>query len=323
MPDAPPFQRLQAEVELPAAVVSQAVRWLVQLQASQDGAAQAACQRWRGEDPCHELAWQRMLALSHDLGLAAAIPAPRGIATDTVLGATQRQARRRALKWMVGGLTVGGVAWNVADTPLRAGVGHRTVTGEMRDLTLDDGTQLRLNTDTRLRVVIDAMSRKLVLERGEILIQTGADPRPLMVVAREVRLTPLGTRFVVRNLPDEDGLLVVLEGAVALDPGPRVAAGHQAHFGTGASTLIEPLRRASTAWVDGMLVADRLPLVQFLAELGRYRQGWLDCDPALAPRRVTGAFDLQDTDRTLALVARALGLRVQYRTRYWATLKAA
>jgi transmembrane sensor len=46
-------------------------------------------------------------------------------------------------------------------------------------------------------------------------------------------------------------------------------------------------------------------------------------EPRLETLRVTGSFRLDDTDRILNLLASTLALDVQYRTRYWVSLRKA
>jgi transmembrane sensor len=58
----------------------------------------------------------------------------------------------------------------------------------------------------------------------------------------------------------------------------------------------------------------------FVAELGRYRHGLLRCDPAVAGLRLTGAFQLADTEAVLHNLAQLLPVQLLYRTRYWVTL---
>jgi transmembrane sensor len=69
-----------------------------------------------------------------------------------------------------------------------------------------------------------------------------------------------------------------------------------------------------------MLPVDGMPLAEFLAELRRYRTGWIDCAPEVASLPISGAFPLADTDRVLAAVADTLPLRLRYRTRYWVSV---
>lgn len=56
------------------------------------------------------------------------------------------------------------------------------------------------------------------------------------------------------------------------------------------------------------------------AVLGRYRPGLLGCDPSVAGLRLSGAYPLDDTDRALAAIARAVPVEVVSRTRYWVRL---
>lgn len=86
---------------------------------------------------------------------------------------------------------------------------------------------------------------------------------------------------------------------------------------------ITPLADASDAWTRGMLMALDWPLRRLVAELGRYRPGYLACSEAVGNLRVTGAFRLDDTDTVLENLATSLPVRVQSLTRYWVRIDAA
>lgn len=66
-----------------------------------------------------------------------------------------------------------------------------------------------------------------------------------------------------------------------------------------------------------MIVAKDMPLIDFLAELGRHRSGWLSCDPAVAQLKVTGTYPLADIGKILAILQKTLPIDVQLFTRYW------
>ena len=74
------------------------------------------------------------------------------------------------------------------------------------------------------------------------------------------------------------------------------------------------------AWLQGVLVARRTPLGEVLAQLARYRIGVVRCDPAVARLPVDGIFQLNDTDRILALLQVSLPIRVSLRTPYWVSV---
>lgn len=311
-------------------VVSAAIEWLIRLRCEEGAELRAACQRWRAQHPDHELAWQRITALDSDFskrrqqldGMAASNAVEQVLRSDS---------RRRALK--KGGLGLSCLlllaAWQ--RKPLEAQwhimqADLRTSTGEQRSLTLPDGTRLLLNTDTALDIRYDDTMRALVLHQGEIHIATAQDPqqRPFAVLTAQGRITPIGTRFTVRNDNTAAPTTVqVLAGAVNLYPAERpdtplrLDAGQGSSFDRLGAATPTALPATAAAWVDGILAADNMRLDAFLEELGRYRKGWLRCHPDVAALRLTGTFPVQDTERILASLPRFLPVQIQRKSRYW------
>lgn len=113
-----------------------------------------------------------------------------------------------------------------------------------------------------------------------------------------------------------------------LEPGRGIAsvrlqAGERGRLGGGGGAeSVGVADGADSAWIDGMLIANRMRLDAFIAELARYRRGVLRCDPAVAGQLVTGAFPLHDTDRVLAMLAQVLPVELHARTAYWVTVAA-
>ena len=71
-----------------------------------------------------------------------------------------------------------------------------------------------------------------------------------------------------------------------------------------------------------MLAARNWRLADLVAELARYRRGFLRCDPAVAELRVSGAFPVNDTDAGLRLLEKTLPVRIHRITPYWVTVAA-
>jgi len=70
-----------------------------------------------------------------------------------------------------------------------------------------------------------------------------------------------------------------------------------------------------------MLMADNMRLADFAAELTRYRRGFVRCDPAIAELRVSGAYPINETSRTLNMLAQTYGIKVSgHLGGYWITL---
>lgn len=313
------------------AIVEQAVAWLVKIQSGSASVREAeACDLWRRAHPDHERAWLRLSGLGRDLREGTgAVPAQ--VVRSTLRGVDHQQ-RRWALK-AVAGLGVGAVAaWTLRHDIAALNADHRTVAGERRQVVLADGTQVFLNTRTAINVRIDATRRTLRLLDGEIMVTTAKDAagRPFVVLGRDGRLVPVGTRFVVRAFDDADGPrseLTVLEGAVDLQAGEgtpvqRVPAGRRVGYGAGGIGALRPPGEGAAAWTDGSLVVERMRLAEFVAELGRYRPGVLRCDRAVSEVLVSGAFPLADTDAVLRMLEETLPVQVRSLSRYWVTVAA-
>ncbi|MEG0245580.1 MAG: FecR domain-containing protein [Pseudomonas sp.] len=312
---------------IPGEVAEQAMHWHLELQEPAVTAATlAACMSWRQAHPLHEHAWQRTQVFAqrmHDMRS----PGQRPLAHAAL---RPQQSRRNALKQLSLLLAAGSGAWYLKDAALvqdwRADYHSRI--GEQRRLTLADGTQLQLNTDSALDVAFDHQARRLRLLRGEMLITRPAlaDSRPLWVDTVHGRLESTRAQFNVR-LHSPLTQVSVYQGTVSVRPALQadsplvLGAGEQASFTRQGLLARQAVASTLPAWSQGMLVAQGQRLAAFLEDVSRYRRGHLACDPALASLRVSGTFPLDNTEKIIAAVAETLQLDVQHFTRYWVTLK--
>ncbi|WP_407691975.1 FecR domain-containing protein [Pseudomonas tructae] len=303
--------------------VRDAARWYAQLSSDQVSAEdQAQWQSWHDSNPLHQQAWQRMQAISTPLaGL------PRELAASTLLhaGRSRRQVLY-GLAMLLGGGTVVSLGWR-SNMRLELSATHRTAVGERRALTLADGSQVLLDTDSALDVQFDAQQRLLLLRRGQVLITTATDAsaRPFVVDTRFGRVRALGTRFIV-SVDERGSETAVLEKSVQVSLGAaqhlRLDAGQRATFGPAGIGPVRANDASVGAWQDGSLIAIEQPLGELVAQLSRYRLGLLYCDPAVATMKISGAFPITDTDLALAALQSAFALKVQRRSRYWVTVTA-
>lgn len=307
-------------------VIRQAADWWARLRDGATPADRSHFERWRQALPAHDLAWQRLVALTQ--GVSQGVQqAGTGVASRALQQAPLIRSRRNAIRWIVAAAGVGLGTWAASDREALRGLAAdlRTGTGERRSVTLADGTRVELNAGSALDLRYTDTRRELALLEGEILVTTARDPlgRPFSLRTRAGVVTPVGTRFLVRDLGQGRARVAVLEGAVDVDSGlagaapRRVVAGSQAEFSRDGAFDAVALRPEASAWLDGMLLADAMPLADFLAELGRYRTGVLRCSPDAASLRVVGAFPVADTDQVLAMLQEVLPVRVQRYTRYW------
>ncbi|MFJ2994441.1 FecR domain-containing protein [Pandoraea sp. NPDC087047] len=322
-----------ASAALPESVTLAATEWFVRLQAPDADAdthasTQAAWQRWHDADPQHALAWQRLVEFGTHLRTIPPLVAHKTLVRAR---APQTNSGRRRLLGLIAVAGVTSAVWSATDSnTVRAWRADlRTGVGERRTVQLADGTVLTLNTDSAVDVHFSEDVRRLRLVRGEIAITTGADAdrghRPFFVDTAQGSLQALGTRFAVRQ-HDDSAAVAVLEGAVRVVPANAANATVVLTAGQGATFDASALRsrfddaslaNAAAAWTQGMLVVHAMPLGDFLAELGRYRRGHLGCAPEVAALRVSGIYPVDDTDRVLDMLSRALPVDIQRFTRWF------
>lgn len=202
---------------------------------------------------------------------------------------------------------------------------YATGTGERRRIVLADGTQVMLNTASALDVAFDDKQRLLVLRAGEVLVDSGADAaalhrRPLRVQCRFGLCEALGTRFNVRD-DEHASRLSIEQGRVEMRHGQgrsRIAeSGESYRLDASGIHRLERLTLDPTAWARGMLVVTDIRLDAFVAELARYRWGFLACDTAVAGLRLSGVFQLASPQQVLQHLERTLPVTVASRTDWW------
>ena len=199
--------------------------------------------------------------------------------------------------------------------------------GQRRNVQLQDGSQVRLNTASAVDVQFDEQQRVIRLLEGEMLLTAARDSRPLLVRTAHGTLQPQAARLNVRQFGDRTEI-AVFEGRVALMPTAHTGSAlwvephQQLSFNRQAWNAPRPLDAGSGAWADGMLVAAHMRLADFLAELGRYRRGQLNCDPKVADLLISGTYPVDDSERVLDLLAVSLPVRIKRFTRYWVTVEA-
>jgi transmembrane sensor len=195
-----------------------------------------------------------------------------------------------------------------------AGSTYRTDPGEQRAVALEDGSRLRLNTDTRVRVRYGSDRRKLMLEQGEALFNVAHDPaRPFIVTVGQASVTATGTQFDVTRLRDSIAVTLI-EGRVSitapdgsslwLRPGEQwrwPANGREVHAVNASNVL---------AWTQGRIVFDGRRLEDAISEVNRYGGQPIILEvPAMAGERISGTFEAGDTQSFARAVTAFLPLR--------------
>lgn len=213
-------------------------------------------------------------------------------------------------------LTAAPAAWFAYDSGLLANDkfqtrAYRTAVGERTTITLPDGSQVTLNTDTVLRTEAVKGRRQLFLDKGQAFFKVAHDAsRPFVVTAAGRTVTAVGTAFDVR-VDDGRFEVTLVEGKVRVDaPVPERAArlaalkaplrvqstemvaGTQLEAADDTGWKLEEVdARREVAWTRGQLVFLRRPLGEVVAELNRYSKTPIVIDDGkLGEIPITGTF---------------------------------
>ena len=200
------------------------------------------------------------------------------------------------------------------DTMILQVEAYETAIGERSTVTLSDGSEVTLNTNSRIEVDYSAQGRNVRLIRGQGFFEVAKDvDRPFAVEAGERRVVALGTAFDVRYDNANDIAVTLLEGRVSvgdiihtapapnsteaimatqsvveLSPGQRLVA-----KGDAAPEIADTNAEEATAWRDGRLIFRGEPIGAVIAEMNRYsiQQLKLSDDPRLREMTVSGVFN--------------------------------
>lgn len=242
---------------------------------------QTALDSWLEESPHHAVAYWRLAGgLERTERLAALRDHRRTRASlfSALWPALPKLVAALATVALLGGATF------IAFQQTKSGSGpqlYSTGLGGHQIITLADGSQIELNTETALTADIGPDHRHVKLERGEAFFDIVHDAkRPFIVEADGQRITDLGTQFLARR---ESGRLEVdlVEGKARVDitgknaksalllPGDRAIA---------TTTDLAVTKRtakkldAQLGWRRGVIVFDNVTLAEAAAELNRYNQ---------------------------------------------------
>ncbi|ALM81673.1 FecR domain-containing protein [Bordetella sp. N] len=328
-PDASSPLRGQQQAPVSRAVLQEAIAWMLRLDNAPAGDAdRAAWREWLDRDPDHARAWEQLGAIDARFDDLADKQARQALLHTAGLPLKRRRARRAAVSTALGLVLLASGAWLANQVlPVRHVMAdYVSRTGELRNVTLADGTQVALDSRTAFDIDESGGQRVLHLRAGRIQVRTGhGDSRALVVTTDDGSLRPQGTVFSVDlRAPEEGTMLSVQQSSVLARP--RLRGSEQAVL-TGRRVIVHPDRvdQAGASepgdWATGMLVVENARLGDVVDILGRYRLGHIALAEGLADQRVSGSFSLRDTDLALATLARTLDLTLSRHTSMWVGLE--
>jgi transmembrane sensor len=306
----------------PAPISDEVVSWLLLLRS--EHATQEdlhAFQQWRAQDTRHEQAWQQLArALGSTFGRLEQTFPPSHEAPEA---AASRASRRAFIgRSMALAASIAAVAAMVNEFyPLEnIAADQATMTGERRRVALADGSEVLLDARTRINLAFTHQERRVELLEGAIVARVAPDSsRPFTIQTAQGNVRALGTRYMVRQ-ELRRSLVVVDEHEVEIFSSTGARGTVRAGMGTRFDDSRVDLPRADlhndSSWQHGLVRVENRPLLQVISALRPYRPGELRISVAAGALPVTGQFPLDDSERSLAMLAQSLPIRI-FRVTPW------
>jgi transmembrane sensor len=205
--------------------------------------------------------------------------------------------------------------------PVTSTGSYATAIGEQRVVTLEDQSEISLNTATSVRVVYTRKTRKVELLNGEAVFKvTRNTARPFAVHALQGSSTAVGTQYAVQVAGTDSVSVSVLEGLVDVQPvrgrtgtATRLSAGSAMSYS--GSGEVSSIRKADMdrirGWQAQRLVFNDLSLGDALAEFNRYSSRPVVLDSSeLSSRRISGVYRIGEEEAFLNALQQLYQLRV-------------
>ena len=286
-------------------VEAQAEQWLVRLDGAPDDAQlRQQFERWYNQHPAHaeafanaELLWQMLSGLE-----------PPALPAEPVRQHTSRRHiyASAAVVLMAAGLLM---------LPQWHSPQYKTGAAEQQQATLEDGSELELNSQTQLNTHFSPTLRQLDLLRGEAEFTVAQDGRPFIVNTDQLSVRALGTVFTVGQYGNRQWVNVA-ESKVEVCQAQHckvVRAGQQLELKEGQLSPVSPARPAQvSAWKRGLVIAENQPVQSLLDELERYYPGQIVLlADGLEQRRLNTVLNIRKPVQALQSLARSLSLQVK------------
>jgi len=196
---------------------------------------------------------------------------------------------------------------------------YATGVGQRRVVKLEDGSELLLNTASRITVTLDRHTRLVRLISGEVLLNVRHEARPLFVESDGVRILDIGTQFDVYKRESGHLRVSVVKGRIHLTCAcngqinrPTTISANSIDATLGEGDEVAPMRIVPEARVLPLAGAApvgirdeeaREPAVELLRDLSQVHE----------PPRAGGTLDAQGVAVEVVVALERLGEQVVQR----------
>ena len=295
----------------------EASAWLARLQSGSDAGVERRFRRWYEASPAHAAAYERVRRSYESAGLLRHSELARERQLDERAPRASTQPRwafaaavAAAVLIPAGILVTNG---GIAPFGARNAVLLASAVGEIRHVTLEDGSKVTLDTSTKVEVALGPSERRALVKEGRARFEVAPDPRPFIIEAGAATVRSGPAVLDVEALGQRARIEVHSGSATAtLGSSPQEAPAIRVNAGQGFSSDREPGTYALTgdrsAWTRGMLQFDGTPLGDAVTAANRYSARQIMIGGDLRQLRVTGAFRAGDTAGLAKALAAAFNL---------------
>lgn len=332
----------QEEPKVTRQIASEAATWIAALHGpSRSPQMERDCREWLARSAAHRLAFEKTTDVWQEVAGLKVADVFAALTPGVVNFDTERRIKQRVRsRWLVAtAVTVLLATGAWAAYRWLKGEGYVTQVGEQHQVILSDGTRMSLNTNTQVRVKMNADSRAVHVEKGEALFDVAKDAsKPFVVHVAGNEVVALGTVFSVRM--GEGGAddsqtraiaVTLIEGKVTVRPdglerskgiAPAMPVSMQpgermritgGSVGAVTQLVDRPSMEQVVAWTHNEAVFDDMALPEAVAEMNRYSRTpiVLAGDAAIERLRVSGLYRTGESASFARSVANLHGLQLR------------
>lgn len=261
---------------------------------------------WLSADEANRAAFEKAFSLWRDL---------KGLSIPAAAAASRRP------RWPLAAASLAAIlllAYFGNDLAILWRADFSTGVGELKTVTLEDGSRIELNADTAIAEHYSGDRRRLTLLKGEAWFAVASDPvRPFVVEAAGGTTTALGTSFDIAMSAGR-AQVSVTEHKVAVAAAGRTAVveeGQQVSYGSDLPALAAHPADVEdeAAWRRGYLIFHDKPLADVVAAVNRHFHGRiLIMTPSIRDRKINGLFRTSEPLESIRAIELSLGIRAAY-----------
>lgn len=305
--------------------LSEASLWVLAIDENPQEANAESFKQWLNSDIAHQRAFEEV---AHTFLVAGSLP-------KNLLPLPEKQTHRRFLWKKISGVAAIAAAVVMClfvtmpeKNPMEMNTANRlqTTIGDVSHVSLPDGSNLTLDTSTRVEWQFEGEKRAITLLQGRVFADVKPNPQsPFFVSLDEgFSFTALGTAYTVEKR-ERQWTLEVYEGTVGIQSAMLYHAPVEAGWGLTYQggklkkyRLKTPLKAGIPDWQHKHIVLDHTPLQTAIDSFNRYQQKTIRIgDNELAHLSLSGTFSLSNPEAFLKSVETLTGAQISQEGDHW------